>query len=86
MIESTVLNHVSVDAGRQLPDSITNLEEMLNPNMEELEQIDNETLEDILKTDRNDETSPTSRMYHAVFVLVVMCLLILVHCCNLVTS
>jgi len=36
---------------------------MLNPNMEELAQIDNETLEVILKTDRNDETSPTSRMY-----------------------
>lgn len=39
---------------------------MLNPNMEELAQIDNETLEVILKndplTDRNDETSPTSRM------------------------
>jgi len=50
------------DAGRRLPDSITGLEAMLNPNMEELAQIDNETLEVILKTDRNDETSPTSRM------------------------
>ena len=40
---------------------------MLNPNMEELAQIDNETLEVILKTDRNDETSPTSRMSNVVY-------------------
>ena len=70
LIESTELNeHLSDDAGRRLPDSITGLEEMLNPNMEELAQIDNETLEVILKTDRNDETSPTSRTFHAIFRL-----------------
>jgi len=63
-IEPTELHeHLSDDTGRRLPDNITGLEAMLNPNMEELAQIDNETLEVILKTDRNDETSPTSRMY-----------------------
>ena len=51
------------DTGRRIPDNITGLEAMLNPNMEELAQIDNETLEVILKTDRNDETSPTSRTF-----------------------
>lgn len=59
--------HLSDDAGRRLPDNITGLEAMLNPNMEELAQIDNETLEVILKTDRNDETSPTSRMSNVVY-------------------
>jgi len=59
--------NLSDDAGRRLQDNITGLEAMLNPNMEELAQIDNETLEVILKTDRNDETSPTSRMCHSVY-------------------
>ena len=70
-IESAELNeHLSDDAGRRLPDNITGLEAMLNPNMEELAQIDNETLEVILKTDRNDETSPTSRMCHVLLMLI----------------
>jgi len=58
--------HLNDDTGR-----LTGLEAMLNPNMEELAQIDNETLEVILKTDRNDETSPTSRMYHVVHCILV---------------
>jgi len=52
------------DASRPLQEGITGLEAMLNP-MDELAQIDNETLEVILKNGMSDghggETSPTSR-------------------------
>ena len=58
--------HLNDDTGR-----LTGLEAMLNPNMEELAQIDNETLEVILKTDRNDETSPTSRVYYVAYCVLV---------------
>ena len=68
---SELHEHLSDDAGRRLPDNIAGLEAMLNPNMEELAQIDNETLEVILKTDRNDETSPTSRTCYVVYGVIV---------------
>jgi len=69
LVESAELQeHLSDDTGRRLPDNIAGLEAMLNPNME-LAQIDNETLEVILKTDRNDETSPTSRTSHLICCL-----------------